>query len=77
VDALAVDRADVIVASPGRNFVTLRVTTADGLVGWGDGTLKGRELPVAAYLPEHVAPLLVGGDAHAVESTWQYLYRGA
>jgi mannonate dehydratase len=77
VQALAVDRAEVIVASPGRNFVTLKVTTADGLVGWGDGTLNGRELAVAAYLSEHVAPLLVSRDAHAVESTWQYLYRGA
>jgi mannonate dehydratase len=77
VDALTVDRAEVIVASPGRNFVTLKVTTTDGLVGWGDGTLNGRELAVAAYLSEHVTPLLVGRDAHAVESTWQYLYRGA
>jgi mannonate dehydratase len=75
--ALTVDRADVIVTSPGRNFVTLKLTTVDGLVGWGDGTLNGRELAVAAYLSEHVAPLLVGRDAHAVESTWQYLYRGA
>jgi mannonate dehydratase len=75
--ALTVDRAEVIVASPGRNFVTLKITTIDGLVGWGDGTLNGRELAVAAYLSEHVVPLLVGRDAHAVESTWQYLYRGA
>ena len=74
---LVIDRAEVIVASPGRNFVTLKVTTTDGLVGWGDGTLNGRELAVAAYLTDHVAPLLQGRDAHAVESTWQYLYRGA
>src|SRR3954467_5325293 len=74
---LVIDRAEVIVASPGRNFVTLKVTTSDGLVGWGDGTLNGRELAVAAYLSEHVAPLLAGRDAHAVESTWQYFYRGA
>ena len=77
MDALVVERAEVVVASPGRNFVTLKVTTADGLVGWGDGTLNGRELAVATYLSEHVAPLLVGRDAHAVERTWQYLYRGA
>src|SRR3954470_2101945 len=75
--ALVIDRAQVIVASPGRNFVTLKVTTADGLVGWGDGTLNGRELAVASYLSDHVAPLLPGRDAHAVESTWQFLYRGA
>src|SRR3954462_3305657 len=74
---LVIDRAEVIVASPGRNFVTLKLTTTDGLVGWGDATLNGRELAVASYLSDHVAPLLPGRDAHAVESTWQFLYRGA
>jgi mannonate dehydratase len=74
---LAIGRAEVIVASPGRNFVTLKVTTADGIVGWGDATLNGRELAVASYLSDHVAPLLPGRDAHAVENTWQFLYRGA
>jgi mannonate dehydratase len=66
---------DVVVTSPDRNFVTLRVVTEDGLVGLGDGTLNGRELAVASYLRDHVAPLLVGRDAHAVEDTWQFLYR--
>ena len=74
---LLVDRAEVLVTSPGRNFVTLKVSTADGLVGWGDATLNGRELAVAAYLSEHVVPLLAGRDAQAVERAWQYLYRGA
>ncbi|MEY9951505.1 D-mannonate dehydratase ManD [Leifsonia sp. EB34] len=69
--------ADVLVSSPGRNFVTLRITTEDGYTGLGDATLNGRELAVAAYLSEHVVPLLIGRDAHAIEDTWQYLYRGA
>src|SRR2546425_2158030 len=69
--------AEVIVTSPGRNFVTLKVTTDEGLTGLGDATLNGRELAVAAYLRDHVAPLLVGRDAHRIEDTWQYLYRGA
>jgi mannonate dehydratase len=69
-------RAEVVVTSPGRNFITLRVTTGDGVVGYGDATLNGRELSVASYLRDHVAPLLVGRDAHAIEDTWQYLYRG-
>ena len=55
----------VIVCSPGRNFVTLKLVTEDGVYGLGDATLNGRELAVAAYLSEHVAPLLVGRDAHA------------
>jgi mannonate dehydratase len=69
--------ARVIVCSPGRNFVTLKVTTEDGVYGLGDATLNGRELAVAAYLTEHVVPLLVGRDARRLEDTWQYLYKGA
>jgi mannonate dehydratase len=69
--------ARVIVCSPGRNFVTLKVTTEDGVYGLGDATLNGRELAVTAYLGEHVVPLLIGRDARRIEDTWQYLYKGA
>ena len=69
--------AKVIVCSPGRNFVTLKITTDDGLYGIGDATLNGRELAVASYLEDHVCPLLIGRDASQIEDTWQYLYRGA
>ncbi|MFC4951179.1 D-mannonate dehydratase ManD [Pseudonocardia sp. GCM10023141] len=69
--------ADVVVTSPGRNYVSLKITTSDGVVGWGDATLNGRELAVASYLRDHVAPLLIGRDAARIEDTWQYLYRGA
>ena len=69
--------ARVVVTCPGRNFVTLKITTADGTYGLGDATLNGRELAVAAYLTEHVCPLLIGKDAHRIEDMWQYLYRGA
>ena len=43
--------AQVIICSPGRNFVTLKLTTEDGVSGIGDGTLNGRELSVASYCP--------------------------
>src|SRR5918994_2550777 len=69
--------ARVIVCSPGRNFVTLKITTEDGVCGLGDATVNGRELAVAAYLSEHVVPLLIGRDARRIEDTWQYLYKGA
>src|SRR6188472_773616 len=69
--------AKVIVCSPGRNFVTLKITTEDGITGLGDATLNGRELAVAAYLTEHVIPLLIGRDVRRIEDTWQYLYKGA
>jgi mannonate dehydratase len=69
--------AKVIVCSPGRNFVTLKITTEDGITGLGDATLNGRELAVVAYLEEHVVPLLIGRDARRIEDTWQLLYKGA
>lgn len=71
-----IERAEVFVAGPGRNFVTLRITTSDGVTGLGDATLNGRELAVASYLRDHVVPLLIGRDPARIEDMWQYLYRG-
>ena len=69
--------ARVIVCCPGRNFVTLKLLTEDGIHGLGDATLNGRELAVASYLSDHLRPLLIGRDARRIEDTWQYLYKGA
>ncbi|TFD50245.1 D-galactonate dehydratase family protein [Cryobacterium frigoriphilum] len=69
--------ARVIVTSPSRNFVTLKITTDEGVTGLGDATLNGRELAVASYLTEHVVPLLLNRDPHRIEDTWQFLYRSA
>src|SRR5882757_5284601 len=74
---MRIAHAEVIVTSPGRNFVTLEITTDDGVVGLGDATLNGRELAVVSYLRDHVVPLLIGRDAHQIEDTWQFLYRSA
>jgi mannonate dehydratase len=69
--------ASVNVCSPGRNFVTLKIETDEGIYGLGDGTLNGRELAVVSYLTEHVIPCLIGRDPFQTEDIWQYLYRGA
>lgn len=74
---MRISSADVVVTSPDRNFVTLKITTDDGLTGLGDATLNGRELAVAAYLTEHVVPLIIDRDPHRIEDTWQFLYRSA
>lgn len=73
---MRIQHAEVIVTGPGRNFVTLRITTDDGLTGLGDATLNGRELAVRSYLEDHLVPLLPGREAGRIEDTWQYLYRG-
>lgn len=74
---MIIDAAEVIVTSPDRNFVTLRLTTDEGHIGVGDATLNGRELAVVHYLRDHVVPLLLSRDASKIEDTWQFLYRSA
>ncbi|MGB6882901.1 MAG: D-mannonate dehydratase ManD, partial [Candidatus Acidiferrum sp.] len=69
--------AKVLITSPGRNFVTLKVYTDQGIYGLGDATLNGRELAVASYLSDHLIPCLIGRDPFQSEDIWQYFYRGA
>ena len=74
---MKITAARVIVCCPGRNFVTLKIETNQGLTGVGDATLNGRELAVASYLQDHVLPCLIGRDPQQIEDIWQYLYKGA
>ncbi len=74
---MKITAARLIICSPDRNFVTLKIETDSGIYGLGDATLNGRELAVAAYLQEHVIPCLIGRDPSQIEDIWQYLYRGA
>jgi mannonate dehydratase len=69
--------AKVLITSPGRNFVTLKVYTDEGIYGLGDATLNGRELAVASYLKDHLVPCLIGRDPFQTEDIWQYFYKGA
>jgi mannonate dehydratase len=74
---MKITNAYVNITSPGRNFVTLKIETDEGIYGLGDGTLNGRELSVASYLTDHVIPCILGRDPFQTEDIWQYLYRGA
>jgi mannonate dehydratase len=74
---LKITNAYVNITSPGRNFVTLKIETDEGIYGLGDGTLNGRELAVSSYLADHVLPCIIGRDPFQTEDIWQYLYRGA
>ena len=74
---MKITEARVIVTCPGRNFVTLKIVTDQGVHGIGDATLNGRELAVVSYLRDHVIPTLIGKDPRRIEDIWQYGYRGA
>jgi len=56
-----------------RNFVFVRVATDEGLHGWGEATLEGKEQTVVAAINE-VARYLVGNDPAQIERHYQHLY---
>ncbi|MFN8239943.1 MAG: D-mannonate dehydratase ManD [Bacteroidales bacterium] len=73
---MKIKEAKVIICSPGRNFVTLKIITDSGIHGLGDATLNGMEKAVATYLEEYCIPSLIGRDPFDTEDIWQYFYRG-
>ncbi len=68
--------AKVIVCSPGRNFVTLKIYTDQDIYGLGDATLNGREKAVVTYLEDYCIPALIGKDPRNTEDIWHYFYKG-
>lgn len=69
--------AKVFVGGPGKNYVTLKIMTDQGVYGLGDATLNNRETLPAAYLNDYLIPNLIGMDPRNSEDIWQFFYRGA
>lgn len=69
--------AKVFVGGPGKNYVTLKIQTDEGIYGLGDATLNCRETLPAKYLQDYLIPCLIGKDPRNSEDIWQYFYRGA
>ena len=69
--------AKVFVGGPGKNYVTLKIETDQGVYGLGDATLNNRETLPAAYLRDYLVPNLIGRDPRKSEDIWQFFYRGA
>lgn len=59
---------------PERNSLLVRITTDDGLVGWGEGGQYGPPEPVASVIRDVFAPLLIGQPACEPVVTSERLY---
>ncbi|MGN6103159.1 MAG: mandelate racemase/muconate lactonizing enzyme family protein [Devosia sp.] len=57
-----------------RNQLIVKVETDEGIFGWGESGLSGREKAVAGAL-EHYREFLLGKDAFAIGALWQEMYR--
>ena len=69
--------AKVFIGGPGKNYVTLKIITDQGVYGLGDATINNRETLPARYLKDYLIPCLIGMDPRNSEDIWQYFYRGA
>jgi galactonate dehydratase len=56
-------------------WLFLKITTDDGLVGWGEPILEGRADTVRTAV-EEMSGYLIGKDPSPIEDIWQMLYRG-
>jgi len=54
----------------------VKISTDNGLVGWGETTLEGKPKSVHAAV-EELADYLIGKDPLRIEHHWQHIYRSA
>jgi galactonate dehydratase len=56
-------------------WLFLKVSTDEGIVGWGEPVVEGRSQTVAAAVHE-IGRYLIGEDPRRIEHHWQAIYRG-
>ena len=57
-----------------RNQLLVKVETDEGIYGWGESGLSGREKAVVGAI-EHYREFLIGRDPFAIGALWQEMYR--
>jgi D-galactarolactone cycloisomerase len=61
-------------AFPERNSLLVKVTSDEGLVGWGEGGQYGPPTPVASCIDDVLAPRLIGRRWSEPVAIWEELY---
>jgi galactonate dehydratase len=62
--------------APLRRVRLVKITTDNGLIGWGETTLEGKPKSTVAAV-EELAEYLIGKDPLRIEYHWQHIYRSA
>ncbi|MET8159019.1 galactonate dehydratase [Sphaerisporangium sp. NPDC005289] len=70
---MKIDRVETFLVAP--RWLFLKITTDDGVVGWGEPVVEGRAETVRAAIGE-LSDLLIGADPMRIEDHWQVLTRG-
>ena len=61
---------------PRRRMRLVKITTDNGITGWGETTLEGKPKSTVAAVDE-LSEYLIGKDPLRIEHHWQHIYRSA
>jgi galactonate dehydratase len=64
-----------LTAAVWRNFVFVKLTTDEGIIGWGDGTLEWKESTVRDLILDLGRRYVIGHNPFDIESIWFQLYQ--
>jgi len=64
-----------LTAAVWRNFLFVKLTTDEGIVGWGDGTLEWKESTVRDLILDLGRRYVIGHNPFDIESIWFQLYQ--
>lgn len=70
---LKVAKVELFTVPP--RWLFLKITTENGLVGWGEPVVEGRAATVKTAIQE-LLPCLIGHPANKIEDFWQMVFRG-
>ena len=72
-DKLIIERMELFKVPP--RWLFLKVTTKEGITGWGEPVVEGKADTVATCVRE-LEQYVIGRSAREIEDIWQVLYRG-
>lgn len=70
---MKITQLELFMAEP--RWLFLKVSTDEGIAGWGEPVVEGRAATVATAVQE-LQDYLIGRDPDQIEDIWQVLYRG-
>ncbi|WP_339706609.1 galactonate dehydratase [uncultured Kriegella sp.] len=73
MDDLKIEKIELFKVPP--RWLFLKITTKNGIVGWGEPVVEGKADTVAACVKE-LEQYIIGRNANDIEDIWQILYRG-
>ncbi len=73
---MKIEKIEVLLtAAVWRNFLFVKLTTDEGIVGWGDGTLEWKESTVRDLILDLGRRYVIGHNPFDIESLWFQLYQ--